>query len=150
MPAPLAFQKNVAHTAVDGGIQIPGPGDHRGRHPLYKGPDRDAPGREPPHTVQEAMRGLAMETTQRRLMRYGVPRIVANAAPCRPNRVVGGEVPATQPAGATRTAGAGADRPDTAGKPSRADSAPGICSGAAHSRGAAVQQPNGTIPLLAV
>src|SRR5215469_4271298 len=133
MPAPLAFQKNVAHTAVDGGIQIPGPGDHRGRHPLYKGPDRDAPGREPPHTVQEAMRGLAMETTQRRLMRYGVPRIVANAAPCRPNRVVGGE-----------------DRPDTAGKPSRADSAPGICSGAAHSRGAAVQQPNGTIPLLAV
>ena len=48
---PLAFQKEKVHIAVDGGTQVPGPGDYYYRHPLYKGTDRGASAREPPQIV---------------------------------------------------------------------------------------------------
>ena len=34
---------------LDGGTQVPGAGDQRRRHPLYKGVDRSGPEQKPPH-----------------------------------------------------------------------------------------------------
>src|SRR6202034_2033221 len=105
---------------------------------LYKGADHNASRGEPPHAIQEAMRGLPMETSQRCFTRYGVPRPVADAGPCLTDRATAGEVPASQPAGSARTASAGTGRHDTGGEPSGPDPAREICTGAANSRGTPV------------
>ena len=120
---PLAFQKKRFILLLDGGTQVSGPGDQQRRHPLYKGADRRESRREPPHAVQETVRSLAMETGQRRFARHGVPRPVADAGPRRPDRVAASEVRAAQPAGAASATGAGADRHDAGGRPSRSDPA---------------------------
>ena len=86
------------------------------RHPLYTRADRRASRREPAHAIDEAMRSLAVETTQRRAARHGVPRPAADAGPSWPDRVAAGELRAANPLANSAPAGAGADRHDTASK----------------------------------
>ena len=50
------------------------------------------PGREPPHTFEEAMRGMGLATAQRRFARHGVPGDAADVGPCGPDRVAAGKL----------------------------------------------------------
>ena len=74
--------------------------------------DRRESGRQPAQTFREALRGLAVETGQRRFARYGLPRLAAHAAPGRRDRITAHPLPNSQPfrpAGNSRT---DADRHD--------------------------------------
>src|SRR3979409_178173 len=57
---------------------------------------RRAPGRQPAQTLREALRGMAVETGQRRFARYGVPRLVAHAASGRRDRITAHRVPGVE------------------------------------------------------
>jgi hypothetical protein len=45
-------------------------GNHRGRHPIYRGVARREPGRQPAHPFQEVVRGMGMAAAQRRSITY--------------------------------------------------------------------------------
>jgi transposase len=52
---PLRSKKNRRILRSDGRVQVPGPGDHAGRHPLYMRLDRAAPARQPPQAIHPAL-----------------------------------------------------------------------------------------------
>ena len=74
-------------TADGFGVEISRAGGYSRRCHFHSPVDRRESGRQPAQTVGEALRGLAVETGQRRFARYGLPRPVAHAAPGRRDRI---------------------------------------------------------------
>src|SRR5713226_9761527 len=112
--------------------------------------DRRESGRKPAQTFRETVRGMAVETGQRRFARYGLPRLVAYAAPGRRDRITAHPLPNSQPlrpAGNSRT---DADRHDADRRRPQGTPAGRVATGAAHGRRVAVQQPDGAVSLFKI
>src|SRR6516162_1554472 len=88
-----------------------------------------------------------MAANQRRLAGRGLPRSAADAGACWSDRAAAGDLPAAQPAGAPRAAGSGVTRSDTDRRQAERTGSNRVPTGAADSRRAAVQQPDGTSSL---
>ena len=99
-------------TADGFGVEISRAGGYSRRCRSDSPVDRRESGRQPAQTFREALRGMAVETGQRRFARYGLPRLVAHAAPGRRDRITAHPLQNSQPfrpAGNSRT---DADRHD--------------------------------------
>src|SRR6266581_3010325 len=99
-------------TADGFGVEISRAGGYSQRCQFDSPVDRRESGRKPAQTFREVARGLAVETGQWRFARYGLPRLVAHAAPGRRDRITAYPLPNSQPlrpAGRSRT---DADRHD--------------------------------------
>src|SRR5207302_8110823 len=74
-------------TADGFGVEISRAGSNSRRTHFHSPVDRRESGRQPAQTLREALRGMAVETGQRRCARYGLPRLIAHAAPSRRDRI---------------------------------------------------------------
>src|SRR5580704_18641865 len=68
-------------------VEISRAGSNSRRTHFHSPVDRRESGCQPAQTLREALRGMAVETGQRRFARYGVPRLVAHAPPGRRVRI---------------------------------------------------------------
>src|ERR1700685_3614086 len=89
---PLRSKKNRFILRINGRVQISGPEDQPGRHPLYTRADQATPAGKPAHTLDQALRSVGVAPGQWSVARHGVPRPVAYAGPCRPDQVAAGEL----------------------------------------------------------
>ena len=117
---------------------------------LHSPVDRRESGRQPAQTLGEALRGMAVETGQRRFARYGLPRLVAHAAPGRRDRITAHPLQDAQPLRPARRSRADADRHDADRRRPQGTPAHRVAAGAANGRRAAVQQSDGAASLLEV
>src|SRR5258708_7463345 len=137
-------------TADGFGVEISRAGGYSRRCHFNSPVDRRESGHKPAQTFREAVRGMAVETGQRRFARYGVPRLVAHAAPGWRDRITAHPLPNSQslrPAGNSRT---DADRHDADRRRPQGTPAGRVATGAAHGRRAAVQQPDGAASLFKI
>src|SRR6266851_5877449 len=74
-------------TADGFGVEISRAGGYSRRCHSDSPVDRRESKRQPAQTLREALRGMAVETGQRRFAGYGLPRLVAHAAPGRRDRI---------------------------------------------------------------
>src|SRR5258708_40114856 len=70
-------------TADGFGVEISRAGGYGRRCHSDSPVDRRESGSQPTQTLRGTLPGMAVETGQRRFARYGLPRLVANATPCR-------------------------------------------------------------------
>src|SRR5258706_3898061 len=137
-------------TADGFGVEISRAGGYSQRCQFDSPVDRRESGRKPAQTLRETVRGVAVETSQRRFARYGLPRLVAHAAPGRRDPITAHPLPNSQPlcpAGNSRT---DADRHDADRRRPPGTPAGRVATGAAHGRRAAVQQPDGAASLFKI
>src|SRR6266851_4071295 len=84
-------------TADGFGVEISRAGGYNRRCHFDSPVDRRESGRKPAQTFPEAVRGMAVETGQWRFARYGLPRLVAHAAPGRRDPITAHPLPNSQP-----------------------------------------------------
>src|SRR5260370_19635316 len=129
-------------TGGSGGVEIPGPGRYGARPRLYPRTQRATSGLEPARTIGATVSGLAVEAGQRRVVRYGVSRLAADAAPGRCDRAASGPPDIAQPLCPAGAAHAGARRPNAADRRSERTPAHRFTAGEANGGRAAIQQPH--------
>src|SRR5438552_7605091 len=93
---------------------------------------------------------MAVETSQRRFARYGLPRLVAYAAKSRRDRITAHPLPNSQPFRPAYNSRTDADRHHADHRRSQRTPAHRVAAGAANGRRAAVQQSDGAASLLEV
>src|ERR1700693_6091247 len=93
---------------------------------------------------------MAVETGQRRFVRYGWPRLVAHAAPGRRDRITAHPLPDSQPFRPADNSRTDTDRHDADYRRSQRTPASRVATGAANGRRTSVQQSDGAASLLAV
>src|SRR5436305_14552737 len=93
---------------------------------------------------------MAVETGQRRFARYGLPRLVAHAAPGRRDRITAHPLPDSQPFCPAYHSRTDTDRHDADYRRSPTTPASRVATGAANGRRTSVQQSDGAASLLAV
>src|SRR6266542_2675113 len=124
-------------------MEIQGPGSDSRRYRADSTVTRRESQGEPAPTFGSAVRGLAVETGQRRLARHGLPRLVAHAAPGRRDRVTAHPLSNAESVRQPRSSSADAHRYDARHRAAQRTSACRVAAGAAHRRRTAVQQSDG-------
>src|ERR1035441_1950523 len=84
-------------TAVSFRVAISRAGGYNRRYRFDSPIDRRESGCKPAQTFRETVRGMAVETGQRRFARYGLPRLIAHAAPGRRDPVTAHPLQNSQP-----------------------------------------------------
>src|SRR5437016_3679056 len=93
----LAFQTQLDYSAMHAEPgELPTPRHHRRRPRLHPQAHHRASRLESKGSIEEAVSGLELGAGQRRIARYGLPRVDADAPPRGPDRTAAGAPGATQ------------------------------------------------------